>query len=321
MIRRWEVRVISLKKPSIAGRLRGAMRRQAAWAWACGLRATARSRRRAAIAVCAALAVAIPALVYAVAREFRVYRSLEAQADVDLPPDYREPAEFVVGRLMYPSNPNFGFFRFGSGNWLEGGTPWAVDYPRGDRRYAAILRRLTRINVRSVEQPINLDDDDDVYEWPFMMVGLPGMWDLTDEQAQKLREYLLRGGFLLCDSFFGTREWDGFMEGMRRVFPDRPVVDLAPDHPVFHTVYDLDPRTSQVPNWNALQGGVPYRADGAVPRWRGIVDDDGRVMVMIAFNNDMGDSWQWADDPDYPQAGAKLGMQMGVNFAVYALTH
>jgi hypothetical protein len=90
---------------------------------------------------------------------------------------------------------------------------------------------------------------------------------------------------------------------------------------VFHTVYDLDPRTSQVPNWNALQGGVPYRADGAVPHWRAIVDDTGRVMVMIAFNNDMGDSWQWADDPDYPQAGAKLGMQMGVNFAVYALTH
>ncbi len=87
------------------------------------------------------LLVAIPTLVYAVAREFRVYRSLEAQADVDLPPDYSVPAEFVVGRLMYPSNPNFGFFRFGSGNWLEGGTPWAVDYPRGDRRYAAILQK------------------------------------------------------------------------------------------------------------------------------------------------------------------------------------
>jgi hypothetical protein len=301
-----------MKKPSIAGQLGRA-------AAPATTRAAARLRA-AALAVAAALVVAIPVVAHA-EREFRVYRSLEAQADVDLPPDYEVPAEFVVGRLMYPSNPGFGFFRFGSGDWHEGGTPWAVDYPRGDRRYAAILRRLTRINVRSVEQPINLDDGDDVYDWPFMMVGLPGMWDLTDDQTQKLREYLLRGGFLLCDSFFGSREWAGFIEGMRRVFPDRPIVDLPPDHPVFHTVYDLDPRTSQVPNWNALQGGVPYRADGATPYWRAILDDDGRVMVMIAFNNDMGDSWQWADDPDYPQAGAKLGMQMGVNFAVYALTH
>ena len=87
----------------------------------------------------------------------------------------------------------------------------------------------TRVNVRSVEQPVNLDDGDDVYDWPFMMVGLPGMWELTDEQIDKLREYLLRGGFLLCDSFFGTREWSGFIAGIRKVFPDRTIVDLPDD--------------------------------------------------------------------------------------------
>ena len=271
------------------------------------------------IALCAAVLAVAPSVLHA-EREFRVYRSLEAQADVELPPDYKVPGEFVIGRLMYPSSPNFGFFRFGGGNWLVGGTPWTVDYPRGDRRFAQILRRLTKVNVRSVEQPVNLDDGDDVYDWPFMMVGLPGMWDLTDDQVHKLREYLLRGGFLLCDSFFGSQEWAGFVQGLQRVFPDRPIVDLPADHPVFHTVYDLDPH-SQVPNWNALQGGVPYRADGVTPHWRAVLDDTGRVMVMIAFNNDMGDSWQWADDPDYPQDGAKLGMQMGVNFAVYAMTH
>jgi len=251
-------------------------------------------------------------------RGFRVYPSLEAQADVELPPDYQVPGEFVVGRLMYPSS-RFGFF-FGGGDWTQGGTAWAVDYPRGDRWFARILRRLTRINVRSVEQPVNLDDGDDVYDWPFMVVGLPGMWDLTDEQVAKLREYLLRGGFLLCDSFFGTREWEGFVGGMRRIFPDRPIVDLPNDHPLFHTVYDLNAQY-QVPNWNALQGGVPYRADGVTPHWRAVLDDDGRVMVAIAFNNDLGDSWQWADDPNYPQEGASLGMRMGVNFAVYAMTH
>jgi Domain of unknown function (DUF4159) len=252
-------------------------------------------------------------------REFRVYRALEAQAEEDLPPDWNKPAEFVVARLMYPSG-NFGFRRFGSGDWREGGTAWAVDYPRGDRYFAQILRRLTTIDVRSVEQPVNLDDGDDVYDWPFIIVGLPGYWELTDAQVAKLRDYLLRGGFLIADSFFGTREWEGFVDGMRRVFPDREIVDLPDDHPLFHTVYNLDAK-QQVPNWNALRGGVPYRADGAVPHWRAILDDSGRVMVAIAFNNDLGDSYQWADDPGYPAEGASLGLKMGVNFAVYALTH
>ena len=171
-----------------------------------------------------------------------------------------------------------------------------------------------------VEQPVNLDDGDDVFDWPFMIVGLPGYWDLTDEQVVKLRDYLLRGGFLIADSFFGTGEWEGFLEGMRRVFPDRSIIDLPDDHPLLHTVYDLDTK-GQVPNWNSLRFGGGYRNDGAVPHWRAILDDEGRVMVAIAFNNDLGDSYQWADDPDYPAEGASLGLRMGVNMAVYALSH
>lgn len=251
-------------------------------------------------------------------REFRVYPSFEYQADVELPEDYMVPGEFVVGRLMYPPY-QWGFF--GGGDWRRGGTSWAVDYPRGDRVFAQLLRRLTRINVRSVEQPVNLDDGDDVYYWPFLIVGLPGTWDLTDAQAKKLREYLLRGGFLFCDSFFGTEEWFGFERSMRRVFPDRPIVDLPDDHPIFHTLYDLG-KKHQIANWQALNSrGVPYRADGAVPRWRGILDDDGNVMVIIAFNNDIGDSWQWANDPHYPHEDSHLGIRLGVNFALYSMTH
>ena len=108
---------------------------------------------------------------------------------------------------------------------------------------------------------------------------------------------------------------------MRRVFPDREIIDLPDDHPIFHTVYDLDAQ-GQLPNMNALLGGGRgYLSDGAVPHWRGIVDDSGRVMVAIAFNNDVSDSFQWADDPDYPAESAALGLRVGVNFAVYALTH
>jgi hypothetical protein len=277
--------------------------------------------RKPALLLIGAVALLLSATGLYAQREFRVYMSLEPQADVELPPDYNVPGEFVIGRLMYPPS-RFGFriTRWGT-DWTQGGTSWAVDYPRADRTFARILRRLTRVNVRSVEQPVNLDDGDDVFHWPFLMVGLPGMWELTDEQAAKLREYLLRGGFLFCDSFFGTREWAGFEAGMRRVFPDREIIELPDDHPLFHVVYDLTDR-KQVANWNALAGGgVPYREDGAVPHWRAILDDSGRVMVAIAFNNDLGDSWQWADEPDYPQEDASMGMRMGVNFAIYAMTH
>ena len=251
-------------------------------------------------------------------KPFRVYQGFEGYADTELPADYEVPGEFVVGRLMYPSYRGF----FGS-HWEQGGTSWAVDYPRGDRKLAETLRRFTRTDVRSVEQPVNPNDGDDIYDWPFLMVGLAGYWDLTDEQVLALRTYLLRGGFLFADSFFGSDSWVGFQEGLQRIFPDRPIVDLADDHPVFHTVYDISAMTTvQIPNMNALYSrGVGYLGDGRVPRWRGIEDDDGRLMVLIAFNNDVADSWQWADDPRYPAEAANLGLRIGVNFAVYALTH
>jgi hypothetical protein len=256
-------------------------------------------------------------------REFRVYRSFEEDADhTELPADWNKPAGFVIARLMYPSGfGGFGGFRGFGGNWRQGGTSWAVDYPKGDRYYASILRRLTTIDVRSVEQPVNLEDGDDVFDWPYLIVGLAGYWELDDAMVVKLREYLLRGGFLFADSFFGSSQWEGFAAGMRRVFPDREIIDLPDEHPLFHTVYDLNAQ-KQVPNMNALMGGGRgYLSDGATPRWRAILDDNGRVMVAIAFNNDVSDSFQWADDPDYPAESASLGLRMGVNFAVYALTH
>jgi hypothetical protein len=253
-------------------------------------------------------------------RPFRVYYGLEGDDyGIGLPDDFAAPAEFVIARLMFPSN-GIGPGSWSGADWRQGGTSWAVDYPRADRRLAEILRRLTRIDVRSVEQPVNLDDGDDVYHWPFLMAGLPGSWDLTDEQAAKLRDYLLRGGFLLCDSFFGTREWAGFIRGMKRVFPDRPIIDLPDDHPVFRVVYDIKDK-HQIANWQALRRGTGYRADGATPYWRGIEDDYGRLMVLIAFNNDLGDSWQRADEPDYPAEDVNLGLRLGVNMVVYAMTH
>lgn len=251
-------------------------------------------------------------------REFRVYPGYEYDADVQLPPDWEVPGEFVSGRLMYPS-----VGRMGWGNWERGGTSWAVDYPKGDRTFVSLLRRFSTINARSVEQPVNLNDGDDVYNWPFLMVGLAGYWNLSDEMAAKLRDYLLRGGFLFCDSFFDSGSWAGFSAGMNRIFPDRPIVDLDGSHPVFNSVYNIPALAdTQIPNMNSLaRGGGGWLGDGREPHWRGVFDDDGRLMVLIAFNNDVADSWQWADHPRYPAEKVNLGLRLAVNIAVYAMSH
>jgi hypothetical protein len=254
-------------------------------------------------------------------RPFQEFQGYEG-TNPPLPADWEEPGEFVTGRLMYPSSVRMGRRGFSS-SWETGGTSWAVDYPKGDRTFVSLLERFTTINTRSVEQAVNLDWDDDVYNWPFLIVGLAGYWQLTDSQVEKLREYLLRGGFLFADSFFDSNSWYGFSLGMERIFPDRPIVDLTGDHPVFNTVYEIPALAeTQIPNMNSLmRGGGGYLGDGYVPHWRGILDDDGRLMVLIAFNNDVSDSWQWADDPRYPHEKINLGLRLAVNIAVYTLTH
>jgi hypothetical protein len=268
--------------------------------------------------------ISFAAVLWGFQMPFRVYRSLEPYDNIDLPQDYQDKTEWVFARLMYPQHPNARFGRyFGYGastTWLEGGTSWTQDYPRADRHFSLALRRLTRIQVRSVEQPVNLDDGDDAFNWPWLNAGEMGDWKLTLPQVAKLREYLLRGGFLMLDDFWGTEEWDRFNESMRLVFPDRPVIEIADADPIFHTVYDLDDRY-QVPGEWAIRRGTTYRNDGAVPHWRGILDDHGRVMVAMSFNSDIGDSWEWADDPEYPEKYSALGIRIGVNYVVYAMTH
>jgi len=171
-----------------------------------------------------------------------------------------------------------------------------------------------------VEQPVNLEDGDDVYNWPWLNAGELGDWTLTDEMADKLRDYLLHGGFLMLDDFWGTEEWNRFQEGMQKVFPDREAVEIANDDPIFHNVYDLDDRY-QIPGQWALRSGSTYRNDGYRAYWRGIYDDKGRLMVAMCFNSDLGDSWEWADSPRYPEKYSALGIRIGVNYVMYSLTH
>ena len=257
--------------------------------------------------------------LFAFQRPFREYPGVEYN-DFPLPSDANEKSEFAFGRLMYPPAPTARWDYSGPRGWDKGRSSWTQDYPRADRHFLEALRRLTRIHVRSVEQPVNLNDEDDVYNWPWLYAVQVGWWNLSDAQAKKLRDYLLRGGFFMCDDFWGDSQWEVFQASMKRVFPDRPIVDIDDADQIFHSVYDLDDRY-QVPGARYLSTGVTYKCEGCPARWRGIYDDKGRVIAAMTFDSDLGDSWEWADDPQYDEKFSALGIRIGVNYVVYAMTH
>jgi Domain of unknown function (DUF4159) len=252
-------------------------------------------------------------------RPFREYPGWE-YSNFPLPSDWKVNGEWAFARLMYPPIAGGYRRRRSGGDWRAGYSNWTIDYPRSDRHLSEAVRRLTRIQTRSVEQPVNLDDGGEVYNWPWLYGVEVGHWNLTDEQAAKLRDFLRRGGFFMCDDFHGTQEWNVFIASMRRVFPDRPIVEIDNADPIFHTLFDLDDRY-QVPGAQFIRSGRTYEYDGYEPRWRGIYDDKGRLMVAICHNMDLGDSWEHADNPQYPEKYSALGLRIGVNYIVYAMTH
>jgi Domain of unknown function (DUF4159) len=255
-------------------------------------------------------------------RPFREYPGFEYES-FQKPSDWETPGEWTFARLMYPSA-----HRYYAGeyprpyfpNWWDGRTDWTIDYPRSDRHLSEAVRRLTRIQTRSIEQPVNLNDGDEVYHWPWLYGVEVGHWDLTDAQAAKLRDFLLRGGFFMCDDFHGSDEWNIFLASMSRVFPDRPVVDIDNADAIFHTIFDLDERY-QVPGEQFVYSHRRYEKDGFDAHWRGIYDDKGRLMVAICHDMDLGDSWEHADNPRYPEQFSALGIRIGVNYITYAMTH
>ncbi len=268
----------------------------------------------------AAVAAAFLGTLFAFQRPFRQYQGVEYRS-FELPSDYQEKTEWVFARLMYPPGPNDGYRGRYDGDWRDGLSLWTQDYPRADRHFSEAVRRLTRIHVRSAEQPVNLEDGDDAYNWPWLYAVQVGEWGLTAEQARIMREYLLRGGFFMADDFHGSFEWQMFEQRIKQVFPDRPIIEIPDNDPIFHTVYDLNDRY-QIPGSEHLgQGYKGSGGDGKGAHWRGIYDDKGRIMIAISFNSDVGDSWEWADEPEYPEKFSALGIRIGVNYIVYAMTH
>jgi len=255
-------------------------------------------------------------------RPFKQYEAAEYE-DFPLPSDWDQKTEWTRARLKYPSV-YAQYYRRRAGD-----LNWTIDFPRSDRHLLEGVRRLTRINSRSVEQVVELDGDDDIYNWPMLYAVEVGHWDLPDNQAAQLRDFLLRGGFLMVDDFHGDEpyhnvisEWQVFQASMNKVFPDRPIIDLENSDAIFHTIYDLDNRF-QVAGWQWYRSGRTYEAGetGKTPHWRAILDDKGRVMVAICHNMDLGDAWEWSDDPRYPEKWASLAYRIAMNYFIYDLSH
>lgn len=252
-------------------------------------------------------------------RPFREWPAIEYEG-FQIPPGWEKKTEWTRARLRYPDITGYPQFapRYQNGELFPG--YWTMDYPRSDRHLLEGVRRLTRIDVRPVEQVVELDGSDDIYNWPAAYAVEVGHWDLPDRQAKQLREYLLRGGFLMVDDFHGTQEWEIFMASLKKVFPDQPVEDLDSSDPIFHTLHDINERF-QVPGAQFFRSGRTYEYDGVTPRWRAVRDPKGRIVVAICHNMDLGDAWEHADEPRYLEKWASLAFRIATNYFIYDLTH
>ena len=215
------------------------------------------------------------------------------------------PHEFYFTRAIY--NSGWGYGR------------WAIDYPKADRQFMTVVNRLIDVNGSPTENAIRLDDPE-IRKYPFLYALEVGDIALSPAEIEGLRNYLLAGGFLVIDDFWGSWQWANFEQQIRQVFPEHPIIDVPLDHPLFNTVYRID-EVLQVPAYGNYWGGRTWEQDGYTAHVRGIFDEQDRLMVLINWNTDLGDAWEWAERPEYPLKYSTFAVQLGINFIVYAMSH
>lgn len=228
----------------------------------------------------------------------------------DVRPSLKRPSanarEFFFTRAIY----NGGGRRWGS---------WATDFPKADRQFLTILDRLVDMDAYEMENAVQLDDPA-IRRFPFLYALEVGNMYMTQAEVTGLREYLLAGGFLMIDDFWGTYEWQNFEAEIKRVLPEYQIVDLPLNHQIFNTVYNIK-EIVQVPSINNAQGGPTWERDGYEAQVKGIFDETGRLMVVVNWNTDIGDAWEWAESPYYPLRYSTYAIEMTVNIIVYAMSH
>lgn len=201
------------------------------------------------------------------------------------------------------------------------GEPWLIDGPAAEQNLSRRLKTATSIDV---QDPIVLTlDDPRLFQYPWIYFVEPGNLALTKSDASTLREFLLRGGTALFDDFHGPYEWQHFADEMKKVFPDREIVDFPKDHPVFSCFYKIEGGYPQIAGLGSFLSGRSWEKGGFVAHLRTIFDDNQRPMLYINWNTDMGDGWEWSNAEDYPGyiKYTSMAYRMGINEVVYALTH
>jgi hypothetical protein len=197
---------------------------------------------------------------------------------------------------------------------------WYTDYPKSDRQLIQGLQRLTNLDIADHERAIAVTDPE-LFKYPFVYTSEPGQMLFNNQDAAIMREYLQRGGFWVMDDFWGSFEWDHMAAQMQKILPGAEIKDIPKDHPIFHLFYDID-EVIQVPSLAYVyNGGITYEKDGFVGEVKGIWDDQGRLLVVINHNTDLGDAYEWADAPEYPHYFSHYAYRVAINTILYALTH
>lgn len=217
-----------------------------------------------------------------------------------------------MARMVYDSG------HAGSG-WRQW---WAIDYPSAEFHFTRGLRRLTNLEVADDSRHLSVTDPE-IFDYPWLFVQQVGHWRLSATEIERLREYVLRGGFVVIDDFHGAYDWAVLSDTLWRAFPAWPVVPLAEDHALMNVLFDLDQNT-QIPGrrhlYRTTSGEISAQLQGPA-QWHAIHNDDGNLVVAINFNMDVGDAWEHADDPVYPVPMTSLAYRFGVNYVIYAMTH
>lgn len=228
------------------------------------------------------------------------------EEDLPIPRDI-DRTGFVYARVRYHTLPWRG---------RTGEVPWHHDYPDGDTMFPDSLGRLTTTHTNPDSYQIVDIDSNELFQYPFIYISEPGYLNLLPADVHNLREYLDRGGFLLIDDFRGNEgdnsEFENMEQQLEKVFPDRKIEPVNPLHPIFHMVYDLNPKEMLPPYRMYNSGDVEFF---------GISDPKGNLQVMIDFNNDISEYWQALDVGQCSIHEAATGVELGVNYAIYAMTH
>ena len=201
----------------------------------------------------------------------------------------------------------------GAHGWRSaGGDPWSHDYPRAELHFYEALERTTVIRTERPPLVLRLDDER-IFEHPVLYLCEPGYWEMSEEEVEHLRSYLRRGGFILFDDFRGSYEWDQLASQLARVFPELDPVEIPPEHFIWSIYYDIDPVAAP----SLVRGGGGYGV--YEDRYFALFDEDGRMMALMCYNQDIGDGWEWPER-NFENAST-TSFQMGINFLLYALTH